>query len=210
MTTLLNSTTWFNGNLCDFAAYCLRCVPHDEDTGGFFVATLRKKPRPADRTGSATSSSSSSASSSTTAGSAEAVVGDTDAVAAVDEAIDMDAINAIANDNNEGDDEGAACGVGAGDDDDESGAHAAKKQKTDSAEDAVGEAAKTAVSRYHKHGLVEFKNWDLESFNKVTYCWVYIYMCVCALWMRVRSRVQWGAVRVKITIPNHHLSTDHR
>ena len=24
---------------------CLRCVPHDEDTGGFFVATLRKKER---------------------------------------------------------------------------------------------------------------------------------------------------------------------
>ena len=24
----------------------MRCVPHDEDTGGFFVATLRKIPRP--------------------------------------------------------------------------------------------------------------------------------------------------------------------
>ena len=41
---------------------CLRCVPHDEDTGGFFVATLRKiatKP---------TSSSSFSSSSSSSAG----------------------------------------------------------------------------------------------------------------------------------------------
>lgn len=27
---------------CD-AEKCLRCVPQDEDTGGFFVATLRKK-----------------------------------------------------------------------------------------------------------------------------------------------------------------------
>ena len=25
---------------------CMRCVPHDEDTGGFFVATLRKVPQP--------------------------------------------------------------------------------------------------------------------------------------------------------------------
>ena len=25
---------------------CLRCVPHDEDTGGFFVATLRKIEKP--------------------------------------------------------------------------------------------------------------------------------------------------------------------
>lgn len=24
----------------------MRCVPHDEDTGGFFVATLRKIPKP--------------------------------------------------------------------------------------------------------------------------------------------------------------------
>lgn len=26
-----------------FAERCLRCVPHDEDTGGFFVTAIRKK-----------------------------------------------------------------------------------------------------------------------------------------------------------------------
>lgn len=26
-----------------FVEKCLRCLPHDDDTGGFFVATLRKK-----------------------------------------------------------------------------------------------------------------------------------------------------------------------
>jgi hypothetical protein len=33
----------------NYLELCLRCVPHDEDTGGFFVATLRKvgKPVPA-------------------------------------------------------------------------------------------------------------------------------------------------------------------
>ena len=32
--------------LCVMSAErCLRCVPHDEDTGGFFVATLRKIPK---------------------------------------------------------------------------------------------------------------------------------------------------------------------
>jgi len=45
---------------------CLRCLPQDEDSGGFFVATFRKLPLP-----SSTSSSSSSAASSTT----EAAVG---------------------------------------------------------------------------------------------------------------------------------------
>lgn len=32
---------------------CMRCVPQDEDTGGFFVATLRKKPKPAASTDAA-------------------------------------------------------------------------------------------------------------------------------------------------------------
>jgi hypothetical protein len=29
--------------VCQFAERCLRCLPQDEDTGGFFVATLRKR-----------------------------------------------------------------------------------------------------------------------------------------------------------------------
>ncbi len=33
---------------------CLRCVPQDEDTGGFFVATLRKLPRSTDSTSNET------------------------------------------------------------------------------------------------------------------------------------------------------------
>ena len=33
---------------------CMRCVPHDEDTGGFFVATLRKVAKPVSRSDSST------------------------------------------------------------------------------------------------------------------------------------------------------------
>lgn len=38
---------------------CLRCVPHDEDTGGFFVATLRKVGKPSVPASSASASASS-------------------------------------------------------------------------------------------------------------------------------------------------------
>ena len=46
---------------------CLRCVPHDEDTGGFFVATLRKIAVKAPSSDKASSSSSVAAASSSSA-----------------------------------------------------------------------------------------------------------------------------------------------
>jgi hypothetical protein len=44
--------------VCVCTERCLRCVPHDEDTGGFFVATLRKIEKPT-ATAAATATASS-------------------------------------------------------------------------------------------------------------------------------------------------------
>jgi hypothetical protein len=154
----------------------LRCVPHDEDTGGFFVATLRKKPM----------ASLASAVVVEPAGDKMTVESEAKVAPEEEEVIDVD-VNQFANSDTADDDAGQDDDADGDDDDDNEDADASeqpatKKQKAASGCAAVavsqGEAqvasgsAKTAEKgsqqQQSKHGLVEFKNWDLESFQKVT------------------------------------------
>ena len=127
---------------------CLRCVPHDEDTGGFFVCTFRKLVKPVH-----------ASSSSSLAGTATPVTVEEPAAPLDDAGVDDEtAAAAMAVEANEeelvADDKDT---VEVGD----------KRSIAAVADDENAGQGKSKKRQMTERGLVEYKPWDQESFDKV-------------------------------------------
>jgi membrane protein involved in colicin uptake len=132
----------------DVIERCLRCVPHDEDTGGFFVATLRKvdKPPKADADSSSIGGGVvNEAKEEATADMEAAANACIDATAEADAEAEAAAAAAAADDGDAGENGGEAGGEGD------------EKQE--------GQGGKQAFNP--QKGLVDFKPFNLSSYEKV-------------------------------------------
>ena len=129
---------------------CLRCVPHDEDTGGFFVCTFRKLVKP---------THASSSSSSSLAGSAAPVIIEEPVAPLEDAGVDDETA-------------AAAMAVEANEEevvtDDKDAAEVGDKRSIAIVvgDEDVGQG-KSKKRQMTERGLVEYKPWDQESFDKV-------------------------------------------
>ena len=127
---------------------CLRCVPHDEDTGGFFVCTFRKLIRPVH------ASFFSSLAGSVAPVTVEELVAPLDN-AGVDDETAAAAMAVEANEEEVVTDDKDAAEVGD-----------KRSIATVAGDEDVGQG-KSKKRQMTERGLVEYKPWDQESFDKV-------------------------------------------
>lgn len=141
-------------SICYCIDYCLRCVPHDEDTGGFFVATLRKVEKPS--TAGATGAS---------AGAAEADAGVSGQVMeaveepVVDEEAEQAALKCLADSDTVDVEGGEGEGEGSGNGDSADKAEAMDVSGKDS---SVGNGAFNP-----QKGTVDYKPFNVGAYEKI-------------------------------------------
>lgn len=153
----------FSPSPCPATERCLRCLPQDEDTGGFFVATLRKK---------MPDEVSSAAAGGADEVGGEEVEGDLN-IAELD-AAEAAAVAAAADDADDAP-EGNAAAAAAGADEEEVEAEPATGEDSSSAaqgeqeekKDATAPVAPDAAAIAYRKGMVDFHQFDLDAFAKL-------------------------------------------